>query len=107
MKIGVISDTHGDYKAWKKVKETIFRDCHNIIHAGDILYHGPRNPIVDGYNPSELLKDLNNINIPIHFAKGNCDAEVDQMVINRPIMSPYVYLNYNNFGIIVIHGDKN
>lgn len=106
MKIGVISDTHGDNIAWSKVK-AIFKDCDHIIHAGDVLYHGPRNPIVEGYNPGELAKEINQLIIPIHIAKGNCDAEVDQMVINKPILSPYVYLDINNWSIIVNHGDKN
>lgn len=88
MKIGVISDTHGDLKAWSKIQETIFHDCKHIIHAGDILYHGPRNPIVEGYNSSELAKEINKLNIPIHIARGNCDADVDQMVIEKPIMAP-------------------
>jgi uncharacterized protein len=104
MKIGVISDTHGDLQAWNNVMEKLFFDCDRIIHAGDVLYHGPRNPIVSGYNPGELAKKINELKVPLIIAKGNCDAEVDQMVINQPIMSPYVFLSINEKNILVCHG---
>ncbi|WDU82131.1 metallophosphoesterase [Caloramator sp. Dgby_cultured_2] len=63
----------------------ILKDCEVILCAGDILYHGPRNPILEGYNPIELADKINNSEIPVIIAKGNCDAEVDGMVLNVPV----------------------
>ena len=106
MKIGVISDTHGCSEIWKQINETYFKDVDYIIHAGDILYHGPRNPIVSGYNPSELAKLINESSKPIFFAKGNCDAEVDQLVLNYPIQTPYLFIREKKLNIVANHGDK-
>lgn len=98
MKIGVISDTHGVVTLWDKVMSEIFTQLDLIIHCGDVLYHGPRNPIVEGYNPQLLVQRLNTLKTPIIFAKGNCDAEVDQMVIEHPLQNPYA--------VMIVHGKK-
>jgi len=105
VKIGIISDTHGDVKAWKKVCENYFYDVDMIIHAGDILYHGPRNPIMDGYDPARLAEEINNLKAPAVFARGNCDSSVDQLVINFPIQAPYVFVREEGLSILVNHGD--
>ena len=107
MKIGVISDTHGDYESVKKIFENIFTDTDLILHAGDILNHGPRNPIPEGYNPVKLSDLLNNSPIPIHFCKGNCDSDVDTLMIKNFIQAPYLYLNLEGIRMVVTHGDKN
>ncbi len=107
MKIGVISDTHGDYKNVKLAFDYVLSDVNLVIHAGDILNHGPRNPIPEGYNPIELSNLLNKLPIPIHFAKGNCDSDVDTMMIKNFIQAPYLYLVIEGIKIVVTHGDKN
>lgn len=104
MKIGVISDTHGCFTTWKKVFDQYFYDADLIIHAGDVLYHGPRNTIPDEYNPKALAEELNHCKVPIVAAAGNCDAEVDGMVLNTPIHAPYAHLFINQYRIIVNHG---
>lgn len=104
MKVGIISDTHGCVETWKKVFDTYFHDADVIIHAGDILYHGPRNTIPAEYNPKQLAEILNACTVPIITACGNCDAEVDGMVLNLPIQSPYTYLMLNGLRIVVTHG---
>ena len=104
MKIGVISDTHGSVEIWKKVYQSFFSDADFIIHAGDVLYHGPRNPILDDYNPASLVEALNECPIPLHIAKGNCDSEVDAMVLNMPLQAPYAYLVIDGIRILVTHG---
>ncbi len=78
MKIGVVSDTHGSLTAWQNAYNSNFQDVDWIIHCGDVLYHGPRNPLPEGYNPQTLAMDLQKIRQPIIFAKGNCDAEIDR-----------------------------
>lgn len=105
MKIGVISDTHGDAASWRRVMEGIFDGVDLIIHAGDILYHGPRNPLVEGYNPQELAGLINSCPVPVLFARGNCDAEVDQLLLDYPILAPYAFLQIGQFRIMAHHGD--
>ena len=105
MKIGLISDTHGSVKGFRKVMEGPFRDIEMILHAGDVLYHGPRNPLADGYDTSGLAGEINGLPVPIVIARGNCDADVDQLVLNTPIMSPYAFLQIDGRRLLVIHGD--
>ena len=107
MKLGIISDTHGDYINVKNAFEKIFLDIEVLIHAGDILNHGPRNPIPKGYDPVKLSKFFNQLPIPIHFAKGNCDSDVDTLMIENFIQAPYLYLVIEGIKIVVTHGDKN
>ncbi|MDN5316487.1 MAG: uncharacterized protein PWR08_611 [Thermoanaerobacterium sp.] len=105
MKIGVISDTHGDYASWERAFNYL-RDADLIMHAGDVLYHGPRNEIPSGYNPKKLIGALNDCSIPILISRGNCDASVDQMVLNIPIQSSYVFAVVENKRFLVQHGDQ-
>lgn len=104
MKIGIISDTHGCVARWTLAYEKFFKDADLIVHAGDVLYHGPRNPILDDYNPGKLAELLNACPVPIVCARGNCDSEVDAMVLDFPIQSPYGYAVFNQFRIVVTHG---
>lgn len=106
MKIGVISDTHGCAETWVKVNERFFRDVDFIIHAGDVLYHGPRNSIPGEYNPGRLAELINSSPVPVIIACGNCDAEVDGMVLNVPVQSPYCYIVPGRQRIIVSHGHQ-
>ncbi|MCX7903840.1 MAG: phosphodiesterase [Caloramator sp.] len=103
MKIGVISDLHGYPKKFERSLE-ILKDCEVILCAGDILYHGPRNPILEGYNPIELAEKINKSQIPVIIAKGNCDADVDGMVLDVPAFSPVVFYEKDGLRVIVLHG---
>ena len=82
------------------------KDVDLILHAGDVLYHGPRNKIPKGYDPEKLSFVINRLPVDIFISKGNCDSCVDQMVIDVPIMSEYVFLSIEGFKIILHHGDK-
>ncbi|WP_353892158.1 phosphodiesterase [Proteinivorax hydrogeniformans] len=104
MKVGIISDTHGVVDSWDEVYSKYLSYTDLIIHCGDVLYHGPRNPIVETYNPKLLVERINNISTPIVFAKGNCDAEVDQMVLNHPLQSPYTIMIISGRKILATHG---
>lgn len=104
MKIGIISDTHGCVNTWEKIYNEHFKQCDMIIHAGDILYHGPRNVIPPEYDPKQFANVLNRCPVPIIAACGNCDSEVDGMVLNMPIQSPYSYVLMNGLHIVVTHG---
>lgn len=104
MKIGVISDTHGCAERWTLAYEKFFKDADLIVHAGDVLYHGPRNPLLSDYNPAKLAEALNACPIPILIAKGNCDSEVDAMVLDLPVEAPYGYAMIQKFRILATHG---
>ncbi len=102
MKIGVMSDTHGSLLYFEKALNAL-SDCDVLLHGGDVLYHGPRNDIPNGYNPKELISRINSLD-NILITRGNCDADVDQMVINHPIQSPYVLAQFGEIRIILSHG---
>lgn len=104
MKIGIISDTHGCADRFKMVYNNFLEDADLLIHAGDILYHGPRNPILEDYNPALLAERINACKMPVVIARGNCDSEVDQLVLNTPIQAPFAYAFFDNKKIIVNHG---
>ncbi len=105
MKIGVISDTHGDAEAWQKAYK-IFAGAKHILHSGDILYHGVFNPIVKTYDAKKLAEMINKSSIPILFAKGNCDSDVDQLALQYPITSQLTEVALDDLTISVHHGDK-
>ena len=103
MKILVISDTHGSLDKTVKVFSLV-KDPDLVFHMGDILYHGPRNPIPEGYNPSKLAEFLRGKNI--NYVKGNCDADVDIALLGLPEI-PRVSIEYmGNFKILRMHGDQ-
>lgn len=104
MKIGIISDTHGSYHRFCLAYDKFFSDADMLIHAGDILYHGPRNPILEDYNPAKLAEKLNQLPMPLIATRGNCDSEVDISVLSVPIAAPYSFVSINNFKIVTTHG---
>lgn len=105
MKIGVISDTHGHEMAWKDAMKRFFFDADFIIHAGDLLNHGPRNPRKKDYNPAGLADAINASEIPVVISRGNCDSSVDQSCLDYPVLAPYAYLYLEGKRIFVTHGD--
>ena len=106
MKIGVISDTHGYIDRVALAMEKFFADADLILHAGDVLYHGPNNPNYKGddYNPKALANLINASKIPFVIARGNGDSEVDQLVLKVPIQAPYAYAFAGGKRIVVNHG---
>ncbi len=104
MKIGLVSDTHGDPVAWRKALEH-FEGCELILHAGDHLYHGAFNPVLPDYDPRGMAEELNRCPIPVLHARGNCDSEVDQAALRDPILSPYVVCRLGKINVMVTHGD--
>jgi len=105
MKIGVISDTHGNIVAWKKAL-TVFEGADMIVHAGDVLYHPPRLGFLDGYDIPALAKAMNECPIPIVMAQGNCDPEVVGELLKTPLETPYAHIEFEGVGILVNHGHK-
>ena len=105
MKWLIASDIHGSLYYGKKLIEQIKKEePDKVIFLGDILYHGPRNDLPNDYNPKELIKLLNEYKDKIISVRGNCDSEVDQMVLEFPIMADYMILTINDLTIFAIHG---
>jgi hypothetical protein len=71
---------------------------------GDVLYHGPRNPLPKDYNPAKVADLLNAYKHKIMAVRGNCDSEVDQMVLNYPMMGDYHILMMSSYKIFITHG---
>jgi putative phosphoesterase len=105
MKYLILTDIHGSSKYLKLVLNKV-NDFDKIIILGDILYHGPRNDLPKDYNPKEVIKMLNSIKDSIVCVRGNCDSEVDQMVLDFPIMADYSILSIGNRTFFVTHGHK-
>lgn len=103
MRIGAISDTHGDTQAWERAL-VVFTGCDLVVHCGDILYHGPFNPILPTYSPRDLATAINEAPFPVIFAKGNCDSEVDQLALSFPIQQPMAFADLDGVKLIAIHG---
>ena len=104
MKIGIISDTHGCHERWSLAYDKYFKDADMIIHAGDVLYHGPRNPMLDDYNPAKLAEKINACPMPVVICRGNRDSEVDTLVLDMPIQAPYTYVVAEGLKIVTTHG---
>lgn len=105
MKLLFVSDIHGSaYYAKKAIKISEKENSDFIILLGDELYHGARNPLPEGYNPKEVAELLNAYAHKIIAVRGNCDSEVDQMVLEFPIMSDYSTVLYNKRRLFLTHG---
>ncbi len=105
MKMLIISDIHGNLDATLKVLKIFNKQkIDYIILLGDVLYHGPRNPLPDSYNPKEVYEALNQYKDKIIAVRGNCDSEVDQMVLDFPIMEDYNFLPLKKRIIYFSHG---
>lgn len=111
MKFFVMSDVHGDAVCLKAALEAYEKECRRlgtplpILMMGDLLYHGPRNPVPDGYAPKKCIEMYNEIAGKMIVIRGNCDADVDQMVLKMPIMAPYMVYPLKKGGRLVLtHG---
>jgi len=105
MKIMFISDIHGMAGTLQKALEHADNlKSDRIVILGDILYHGPRNGVPDLYDPAKVVELLNARKEQIIAVRGNCDAEVDQMLLNFPIMSDYSELICGENRFFLTHG---
>jgi len=105
MKIVFISDIHGSKKYAELAQKAIEKENPDIIAIlGDVLYHGPRNPLPEEYNPPAVSEILNSMAEKIVAVRGNCDSEVDQMIIKYPMMSDYNIIHDGKRKIFLTHG---
>lgn len=105
MKLVIASDIHGSAEAAKRLAARIEREQPDrIVLLGDLLYHGPRNPLPDGYDPMAVAGILNGWKDRIVAVRGNCDSEVDQMVLDFPCRSDYALIEVEGHLLYATHG---
>ena len=93
MKWMIASDIHGSARWCREMLAAYDREnADRLLLLGDILYHGPRNALPEEYNPAEAARMLNERKADILCVQGNCDAEIDQVVLAFPIMAQYAYI---------------
>lgn len=104
MKWLIASDIHGSAYYCEKLIEAYKREkADRILLLGDVLYHGPRNDLPEGYAPKQVIAMLNELAKDILCVRGNCDTEVDQMVLEFPVLADYAILTGGVSGNIVIY----
>ncbi len=107
MKFLIASDIHGSAKYCKMLLDAFQNEkADKIIILGDILYHGPRNDLPENYAPKEIIAMLNPLKNKLLCVRGNCDTEVDQMVLNFPILADYAVIPIKNRLLYATHGHK-
>ena len=107
MKIIIASDIHGSaYWCAKLLEAYRAEGAKMLLLLGDVLYHGPRNNLPDEYDPKKVIAMLNEIKAEILCVRGNCDTEVDQMVLDFPLLSDYSYIMADGLCIFATHGHK-
>lgn len=105
MKLMIASDIHGSEFWCRKLLEAFENEkADRILLLGDILYHGPRNDLPLGYAPKKVIELLNAIKDKIFCVRGNCDTEVDQMVLEFPILADYAVIPLEDRLIYATHG---
>jgi len=105
MKLFILSDIHGSYDSCRKALD-LFKDfkADRLVLLGDVLYHGPRNPLPESYAPDKVYGLLNKYARKITAVRGNCDAEVDQMFLDFNISDDYAFIAMKDRKVYMSHG---
>lgn len=107
MKWMVASDIHGSAYYCEKVLAAYREEgADKLVILGDILYHGPRNDLPKDYAPKKVIAMLNEVADELLCVRGNCEAEVDQMVLNFPVMAEYAVFYIGDTMYFATHGHK-
>ena len=105
MKLMIASDIHGSAYFCRALLDAYGREgADKMVLLGDILYHGPRNDLPIEYDPKAVIEMLNKHNDAVLCVRGNCDSDVDQMVLQFPIMADYAVLYAGGRMIYATHG---
>ena len=105
MKLMIASDIHGSASCCRKMLEAMERErADRLLLLGDILYHGPRNDLPENYDPKAVIAMLNGLPDAPLCVRGNCDTEVDQMVLEFPVMADYALIEADGRSIFATHG---
>ena len=106
MKYLIAADIHGSAFYCEQLLERFQEEgADKLILLGDILYHGPRNELPFGYEPKKVIDMLNAISDKVFCIRGNCDCDVDQMVLRFPIMADYAMIPYGEKTIFLTHSE--
>ncbi|GKX60627.1 phosphodiesterase [Leminorella grimontii] len=105
MKLMFASDLHGSLPATESVLALFERQgADRLILLGDLMYHGPRNPLPEGYAPAKVAERLNDVADRIVAVRGNCDSEVDQMLLTFPIEATWQQVVLDHRRLFLTHG---
>ena len=105
MKWMIASDLHGSAFYCRQMLDAFEREgADRLLLLGDLLYHGPRNDLPRGYAPKEVIPLLNGAKAKLCCVRGNCEAEVDQMVLDFPILADYAVLPVGRRLVYATHG---
>lgn len=105
MKWMIASDIHGSAAYCEKLLAAFGREQADLLLLlGDLLYHGPRNDLPLGYAPKEVIAQLSGVKDKVFCVRGNCEAEVDQMVLPFPVLADYCLLEQKGRVIFATHG---
>ncbi|MBR2363617.1 MAG: phosphodiesterase [Lentisphaeria bacterium] len=105
MRILFFSDVHGDPSSMEYIFERSRElQADKFVFLGDALYHGPRNPLPGGYNCMKTVEYFNSIRENILAVRGNCDADVEQMLLQFPMMGDYALLHTEKMQFFLTHG---
>lgn len=105
MKWMIASDIHGSAACCEKLLAAFGREqADRLLLLGDLLYHGPRNDLPLGYAPKEVIARLSGVKDKVFCVRGNCEAEVDQMVLPFPVLADYCLLEQKGRVIFATHG---
>lgn len=105
MKYMILSDLHGSaYWCHRALEAFEAEQADRLLLLGDLLYHGPRNDLPEAYAPKDVIAMLNPLSERILCVRGNCEAEVDQMVLSFPVLADYALLELGNHLLFMTHG---
>lgn len=105
MKLMFASDIHGSLPATERVLSLFAQSgAQWLVILGDVLNHGPRNALPEGYAPAQVAEKLNHFASRIIAVRGNCDSEVDQMLLHFPITAPWQQVLMENSRLFLTHG---
>ena len=105
MRYLIASDLHGSITFCEKLFEAYKKEkADRLVLLGDVLYHGPRNALPNVYDTKAVASMLNEHKNEIYAVRGNCDAEVDQMMLDFPIMADYMIIDNGHYHIFATHG---
>ena len=105
MKWMIASDLHGSALTCRALFDAFDREgADRLIFLGDLLYHGPRNDLPEKYAPKEVIALLNERKNSLFCVRGNCDTEVDQMVLEFPILADYALIDLGERTLFLTHG---
>ena len=105
MKYLFASDLHGSaYYTEKLIARFDAENANRLVLLGDLLYHGPRNPLPEGHNPQRVAELLNGKKEFILAVRGNCDAEIDQMLLDFPCLADYAAIDLGDKLLYLTHG---